>query len=63
MKKETWLSGTQISAADQSQPEGVTKDQGSRSSKSKQRKEPPTLATAGLKIQFTENQTNLALNS
>lgn len=47
MKKETWLSGTQVSAADQSQPDGITKDQGSKSSKSKQRKEPPALANAG----------------
>ncbi|PNF35189.1 hypothetical protein B7P43_G07654 [Cryptotermes secundus] len=42
------ITGTQVSAADKSQSDGITKDQGSKSSKSKQRKEPPALATAEL---------------
>jgi hypothetical protein len=46
-EKETWLLGTHVNAARQSQPNDVTKDQGSKSSKNKQRKEPPALATAG----------------
>jgi hypothetical protein len=46
-EKETWLSGTQVSASDQSQSDGTTKDQGSNSGKSIQHKEPPALATAG----------------
>jgi len=46
-EKETWLSGTQVSASDQSQPDGITKDKGSSPRKSIQHKEPPALATAG----------------
>lgn len=46
-EKETWLSGTQVNISDQFQPDGITKDQGSNPGKSKQHKEPPTLAIAG----------------
>ncbi|KAJ9588158.1 hypothetical protein L9F63_018483, partial [Diploptera punctata] len=42
------IQNSQVNTSDRSQPSGITKNQGSNSSKSKQRKEPPALATAEL---------------